>query len=57
MSNTPQLSPYAASMMNHPDNGADINTKNKDGYTALDLARDKGHTEIVELLKKHGAKE
>jgi cytohesin len=37
--------------------GADISAKTKDGGTALSLAKDRGHTEIVELLKKHGAKE
>jgi ankyrin repeat protein len=38
-------------------NGADINAKTKDGGTALSLAKDRGYTDIVELLKKHGAKE
>ncbi|MGD8499618.1 MAG: ankyrin repeat domain-containing protein [Phycisphaerales bacterium] len=38
-------------------NGADINAKTKDGSTALSLAKDRGYTDIVELLKKHGAKE
>jgi hypothetical protein len=28
----------------------------KKGETAISLAKDKGHTEIVELLRKHGAK-
>jgi ankyrin repeat protein len=38
--------------------GADVNLKLGDGKTtALDIAKDNGHTEIVELLKKHGAKE
>ncbi len=41
--------------------GADINAKSKfDGWisgTPLDLAIDEGHTEIADLLRKHGAKE
>jgi len=37
--------------------GADINAKNNNGKTALSYATDNGHTEIVELLRKHGAKE
>ncbi len=37
------------------DAGADVNAKNEDGLTALWWAA--GHTEIVELLKKAGAKE
>jgi ankyrin repeat protein len=37
--------------------GADVNLKGSDGKTALQLAREKGETEIVELLRKHGAKE
>jgi len=37
------------------DAGADVNAKNEDGLTALGWAA--GHTEIVELLKKAGAKE
>ncbi len=35
------------------ENGADVNIKNNDGYTALDFARDE---EIKELLRKAGAK-
>jgi ankyrin repeat protein len=38
------------------EKGADINAKNKDGETPLDLALRQGHKEIVELLRKHGAK-
>ena len=34
--------------------GADVNAKMEDGDTPLDLA--KGHPEIAELLRKHGAK-
>jgi len=37
--------------------GADVNAKNNTGMTALDLAEQRGHIKIVELLKKHGAKE
>ncbi len=41
--------------------GADINAKSRfDGWiagTPLDLAIDEGHTEIADLLRKHGAKE
>ena len=36
--------------------GADVNTKNNDGYTALALASKNGYTKIVELLKEAGAK-
>jgi pectate lyase len=37
--------------------GADVNLKGNGGKTALQLAKEKGHTEIVELLRKHGARE
>ena len=37
--------------------GADVNAKDNDGKTALMLADENGHTEMVELLKKAGAKE
>ncbi|MFZ3091694.1 MAG: ankyrin repeat domain-containing protein [Nitrospirota bacterium] len=37
--------------------GADVNAKDKYGWTALMLASKKGHTGIVQLLKKAGAKE
>jgi ankyrin repeat protein len=37
--------------------GADINAKDSRGQTPLQYAKKKGHTEIVKLLKKHGAKE
>jgi len=39
------------------DKGSDVNAKNSDGLTALMLASKSGHSEIVELLKAHGAKE
>jgi ankyrin repeat protein len=37
--------------------GADINAKDNNGKTALSYATENGHTKIVELLLKHGAKE
>ena len=36
---------------------ANVNVKDWDGKTPMSLAKEKGHTEIVELLRKHGAKE
>jgi ankyrin repeat protein len=38
-------------------NGADANAKDKDGDTAMKRAQRRGATEIVELLRAHGAKE
>lgn len=35
--------------------GADVNAKDKNGRTALIGAADRGFSEIVNLLKKHGA--
>jgi serine/threonine-protein phosphatase 6 regulatory ankyrin repeat subunit B len=35
--------------------GVDVNTKNKYGVTALMLAAESGHTEIVQLLLANGA--
>jgi len=37
--------------------GADINARDNNGKTALSLAKENGNTEIVEILRKHGAKE
>lgn len=37
--------------------GADVNAKSKWGRTPLRIATNRGHTEIVDLLRKHGAKE
>ena len=37
-------------------NGADVNIKDNEGRTPVDCAQDSGHTEIVDLLRKHGAK-
>ena len=34
--------------------GADVNAKEEDGYTPLDVA--KRYPEIADLLRKHGAK-
>jgi len=36
---------------------ADVNAENIDGITALMLEVNKGHTDIVNLLKQAGAKE
>ena len=35
--------------------GADINAKNNEGQTALELASLKGHAETVNLLRQAGA--
>jgi len=37
--------------------GVDVNAEDKWGQTPLEVAKEKGHTKIVELLRKHGAKE
>jgi ankyrin repeat protein len=39
------------------DAGADVNTKDKYDTTALMIAEQMGHVEIVEILKQAGAKE
>ena len=39
------------------EKGADVNATDNGGRTSLSLAEEKGHVEIVELLRKHGAKE
>ena len=36
--------------------GADVNAKHKTGHTPLDWAISNDHTEIADLLRKHGAK-
>ena len=36
--------------------GADINPRDRSGMTALTLSQEKGHKEIVKLLKAHGAR-
>ncbi|UCE49735.1 MAG: hypothetical protein JSW47_06215 [Phycisphaerales bacterium] len=38
-------------------NGADVNAKNNEDQTPLQLEEDKGHTKIITLPRKHGAKE
>ncbi len=38
-------------------NGANMDTRDWNGKTPLSLAKENGNTEIVELLRKHGAKE
>jgi hypothetical protein len=37
------------------ERGADVNSQNKDGWTALIAAASKGHTEIVKILLAKGA--
>ena len=39
------------------DAGADVNATKEDGNTALTWAAQKGHTGIVNILKRAGAKE
>ncbi len=39
------------------DAAADVSAKTEIGITALTIATQAGHTEIIELLKKAGAKE
>jgi hypothetical protein len=39
------------------EHGADVNAKDKGGWTALKRAQKRGAKEIVELLKAHGAKQ
>ncbi len=39
------------------DAGADLNAKDKEGLTALVLAQRKGQSEVVEILRKAGAKD
>ena len=37
--------------------GADVNTKDNQGLTPLWYAKERGHEQTVDLLRKHGAKE
>lgn len=37
-------------------NEVDVNAENEDGQTALDIAKEKGHKEIVKILKSSGRK-
>jgi ankyrin repeat protein len=37
--------------------GADVNVKDNNGLTPLWWAKDRGSEEIVDLLRKHGARE
>jgi len=39
------------------EKGAQVNVKDRNSWTALKRAQQRGHTGIVELLKAHGAKE
>ena len=39
------------------EKGADVNAAASDGSTALSLAKAKGHTAIVDMLRAAGAKE
>jgi ankyrin repeat protein len=36
--------------------GADVEAKSNGGKTALQVAANKGHDKVVELLREHGAK-
>ncbi|MHC4728920.1 MAG: hypothetical protein ACYS17_17020 [Planctomycetota bacterium] len=36
---------------------ADVNAETKDGQTPLKWAKEQSDTKIIELLRKHGAKE
>jgi ankyrin repeat protein len=38
------------------EHGADVEAKDNDGKTALQVAAEEGHDEVVELLREHGAK-
>ena len=39
------------------ERGADITLKNEDGFTALQLAQNRGHREVATMLMRAGAKE
>jgi len=38
-------------------NGADVNAKTKNGRTPMSVAKKEGYDQLVELLRKHGARE
>jgi ankyrin repeat protein len=38
------------------EHGADVEVKINVGLTALQLAADEGHDEVVKLLRKHGTR-
>jgi ankyrin repeat protein len=35
--------------------GVDLHAKTNDGKTALSFARERGHVEVTEFLRSHGA--
>jgi ankyrin repeat protein len=37
------------------ENGADPNVKTKDGKSPIGFAREKDHSQVVEVLQRHGA--
>ncbi len=45
----------AIALLEHAENSADVNYKNKDGKTALMVAVEKGYGEMEEILVEHGA--
>jgi ankyrin repeat protein len=38
------------------EHGADVEAMGTDGKTALQVAADRGHDEVVKFLREHGAK-
>lgn len=38
------------------EKGADVNASDSEGHVVLDYAKDKGHTQMITLLKNYGAK-
>ena len=38
------------------ERGADVEVKNHNGMTALEVAAENGRNEVVKLLREHGAK-
>lgn len=37
------------------EHGADVNAMSEDGVYAIDLAKEQGHTAVIDLLREHGA--